>query len=166
MMYPQKKQIERAILNVFSAPAKVNYLQKSSYRLKKTWLEGIEKANELSRYFNPQGHLSPIQHLNYTMLCMCELEECSAHVENEEIKEYFRLLNCWFSNNVSGKNAKILELLNKREVRLMKSLTPEIASKEDIRNFLKMSMLLGDKSYIYDLETKDGLSRLCEYIAA
>lgn len=165
MMYPQKNQIAKTFNTVFNDEAIKQYLSHSHYRLKHTWVEGITSLGELRRYLSPLSHITVIQRENFSALCLCQLEYCRRHTGNERILKYFNLMAAFFSANALPEAAKLKDMINRLEVKIINSLEKDNASKTDIVNFLKIAMLFGDKMYIYDQQTKKSLEGLCAFVA-
>lgn len=164
-MYPQKSQIAKSLNTVFNDEAIQQYLRNSRYRLKHTWVADVTKLSELRRYFNPMSHITVHQHANFAALCLCQLEYCRSHTMNEQILLYFKYLEAFFTMGVSSSADKLKGMINRLEVKIMNSISVSDVAKSDIANFLKMAMLLGDRSLIYDPQTQNSLRNLCAFVS-
>lgn len=165
MMYPQKNQIVKNLNTVFNDEAIQEYLGNSKYRLKHTWIENITKLGELRRYLNPMSHITVIQHENFFALCLCQLEYCTRHTSDVRILKYYGLIQALFSAKALLVITQLKARINRLEVKIMNSLERVETAKSDIVNFLKIAMLFGDKTYIYDQDTKKSLDNLCAFVA-
>ena len=59
---------------------------------------------------------------------------------------------------------KFRALINKTEKKLIKELDEETTSSQDIRNFIMVSVLFGDRNFLYDQELAEEYINLCKKI--
>lgn len=167
MQYPSKVKIAKLLNSTFDEATIANYLETSKYRRKKSFIDGILKLSELCRYLSPISSLTARQHVNFREISLLQLEQCISETSNEQLKNYFELIRARFCGKyVQCTGTPLREMINKKEIRILNALSSGDHSREDIVNFLRITMLFGDHKNVYNNETKQNLEKACEMLSA
>ena len=102
----------------------------------------------------------------FTVINHVLLLDAYEHATNEELKNYYKMLvylsgNDEHSTYIVSQRTKLQEFFYKNQVKLINSFVANSPSKEELREFIIVSILFSNGDICYDEETRNNFLLLC-----
>lgn len=170
MNYNQKKEALQALAlggkNIFSETAVLEFLNSSDYVAKKSWVAEIQKPSKTRLYISLENDISKRQRQSFRLLSKIQLMEIVPLLKNKKIKAYAAINLVLNDGSIVSQRQKLVLRANQLETEIIQlCCSDDCPDKEDLRRFLLVSILYGDRHHIYDLKTKDAFRLLCSIVA-
>lgn len=153
--------------NPFSV--KKAYIAQSNFRCKEDFFKEVQqKPFRLVAYASCCGQnrvekISRQRYAEFQRLRLIQLQKLAENSQNASLLKYCQMLLAYHFGT-SLENAAFMRMINRAELKTAKSLNEDNATESDIRNFLLISLLFGDKNFKYDKEEEANYLALCDKI--
>ena len=152
---------------IFSQEAVAHYLKISNYKTKQTWVVDIQKPEKICHYVTSlENDVSRLRRKSFRLLSRLQVEELLPQVQNKKIGDYAKIQLALHDGSCISERCKLEQRANRLETEIIRlCVLPETCpDKADLRRFLTISVLYGDKHYLYDTQTKEAFRHLCEIV--
>ena len=131
------------------------------------WAETLKNNKEVEKYLTSyeEDELADItrQKRNaFRLLRLTKLRHVMPEVKTDAFRRYCEMLLVFYGQKMVA-TAQFLRIINKAEVKLVKTMSQE-ADIDEVRRFVLISALFSDKHYIYDEESKALYKTLCHRV--
>lgn len=163
------KESARKALGDNPFTVKEEYLAQSPFRCKESFFKEVqENPTRLVTYASAAGQdsfasISRQRSHEFQRLRLMQLQDLAEKPENPLLLRYFEMLLAYHFGTLLEHNA-FQRMINRTELKTAKSLNDGNAAEADIRDFLLISLLFGDKDYLYTKEDAENYLALCRRI--
>ncbi len=169
MNYTAKKQACTALggEKIFSETTVTLFLQTSDYKTKEDWVANIQKRGRTCHYVTSlENDISKRRRQSFRLLSKLQVQEILPLVKNKKISTYAKIQLVLHDGSVITERGKLEHRVNQLETEIIRlCASPESCpDKADLRWFLTVSVLYGDKHYLYDAQTKEAFKLLCDIV--
>lgn len=147
---------------------KETYFAQSNFRIKEAFFNEVQTPNRLLAYTcanreDPLARISRQRFREFSRLRVLQLQELMEKSKNQRFLRYGEMLLAYQFGSFLEHDA-FLRMINRMEVKVAKSLNEENTIESDIRDFLLISLLFGDKHFLYGKEEAENYLALCDKI--
>ncbi len=150
--------------NFFSASSSATFLEQSTYGKRKQWLAEIQSGKGKYYATSLENDVSHYRRNNFRLLSKIQVEEMIPAIVNNKIRRYATLL-FWLHDEelCIAKRDSMLNVANRLEDEIIND-ENTLADSDDIRRFLTVGILYGDKNHLYTMETIENFDRVCQAV--
>ena len=152
---------------IFSDTSIALFLQTSNYKTKQDWVAEIQKRGRTCYYVTClENDVSRLRRKSFRLLSKLQVEELLPQVQNKKIGDYAKIQLALHDGSCISERCKLEQRANRLETEIIRlCVLPETCpDKADLRRFLTVSVLYGDKHYLYDAQTKEAFKLLCKIV--
>ena len=152
---------------IFSDTSIALFLQTSNYKTKQDWVAEIQKRGRTCYYVTClENDVSRLRRKSFRLLSKLQVEELLPQVQNRKISAYAKIQLELHDGSMVSERRKLALRANQLESEIIRlCASPETCpDKADLRRFLTVSVLYGDKHYLYDAQTKEAFKLLCKIV--
>lgn len=166
MNYSSKKEACAALggKNIFTETTVSLFLKSSNYKTKQTWVTEIQKPGKTCFYVTSlENDVSKRRRQSFRLLSRLQVTEIIPQVQNRKISAYAKIQLVLHDGSMVSERKKLALRANQLESEIIRlCASPETCpDKADLRRFLTVSVLYGDKHYLYDPQTREAFVCLC-----
>ena len=167
MNYSSKKEACAALggEKIFSDTSIALFLQTSNYKTKQDWVAEIQKRGRTCYYVTClENDVSRLRRKSFRLLSRLQVTEIIPQVQNRKISAYAKIQLVLHDGSMVSERRKLALRANQLESEIIRlCASPETCpDKADLRRFLTVSVLYGDKHYLYDPQTREAFVCLCD----
>ena len=149
--------------NFFSASSAAAFLEQSTYGKRNEWLAEIQAGQAKFYATSLENDVTRLRRQNFRLLSKLQVEEIMPNISNGKIKKYVRILLCLHDTKFIIKQRECLcQMANRLEDNIINDDT--ISDYDDLRRFLMVAVLYGDKNHFYDRKTLENFDHICKKI--
>ncbi len=152
------------IENFFSASSSEAFLAKSTYGKRKQWLAEIQSGRGKYYATSLENDVSHYRRNNFRLLSKIQVAEVIPVITNNKIRRYATLLFWLHDEDICvAKRESMLNIANRLEDEIIND-ENTLADSDDIRRFLTVAILYGDKNHLYNVATMKNFDRICQAV--